>query len=154
MYRTVQIAVTGLLGLYWAIVAFTNMLDYGTNYQFVEKVLSMEDTFHTQMWRSITWAPAAHVCYVAIILWETLCAGICLWGAAQMFKTRQHAGAEYEKAKERGLLGLLLGFVLWTGIFLCGGGEWFLMWQSEKWNGQDVAAKMAILYATGLLILK
>jgi predicted small integral membrane protein len=152
--RLVQTVVTALLGLYLALVAFTNMTDYGTNFQFVEKVLGMYDTFHTQSWRAITWPPLVHACYITIIAWEAATALVCGWAAWQMYRYLHAPSDIFQHAKNLGLKGLLMGFVLWTGVFLCFGGEWFLMWQSEKWNGQDVAAKMAILYGMGLLLLK
>ena len=41
------------------------------------------------------------------------------------------------------------GFLVWFTGFMAIGGEWFLMWQSETWNGQDAAFRF---YATILLV--
>jgi predicted small integral membrane protein len=35
--------------------------------------------------------------------------------------------------------GLVLGFALWFFGFMVVGGEWFQMWQSQSWNGQEAA---------------
>ena len=45
----------------------------------------------------------------------------------------------------------LLGFVVWFFGFMVVGGEWFAMWQSKDWNGQEAAFRfyMAVL---GVLI--
>ena len=35
-----------------------------------------------------------------------------------------------------------MGICLWFVGFIAVGGEWFLMWQSKIWNGQDAAFRM------------
>lgn len=154
-FRPVQMVVSALLGLYVLLVAFNNTFDYWTNYLFVEKVLSMEDTFRSgQEWRAITWKPLVHGFYALIILLEGISAVLCLSGAYRMLRHRNATEDSFQAAKMRAVMGVLLGFTLWVGVFLCGGGEWFLMWQSKTWNGQDVAAKLAILYGVGLGLLR
>jgi predicted small integral membrane protein len=37
--------------------------------------------------------------------------------------------------------------------FLSVGGEWFLMWQSKNWNGQDAAFRMFTVVGIVLLFL-
>jgi predicted small integral membrane protein len=37
--------------------------------------------------------------------------------------------------------------------FLTVGGEWFLMWQSKTWNGQEVAVRMFTVIGIVLLLL-
>ena len=56
-----------------------------------------------------------------------------------------------DAAKKRVIVGATVGFLVWFFGFMVIGGEWFLMWQSDTWNGQDAAFKfyMAIL---GVLI--
>lgn len=38
-------------------------------------------------------------------------------------------------------------------LFLSVGGEWFLMWQSKAWNGQDAAFRMSASIGIVLLLL-
>jgi predicted small integral membrane protein len=60
----------------------------------------------------------------------------------------------FHSAKRLPLLGLMLSLLLWLVAFLCVGGEWFLMWQSPTWNGQQEAFRMFVVVAlTFLLIL-
>ena len=33
----------------------------------------------------------------------------------------------------------MCGFALWFFGFMVVGGEWFQMWQSQTWNGQEAA---------------
>jgi len=41
--------------------------------------------------------------------------------------------------------------VTWLVAFLTIGGEWFLMWQSRAWNGQEAAFRMVA--APGMVLL-
>jgi predicted small integral membrane protein len=42
---------------------------------------------------------------------------------------------------------------MWFVAFLIVGGEWFLMWQSKTWNGQDHAFQMFTVVGIVLLLL-
>jgi predicted small integral membrane protein len=43
-----------------------------------------------------------------------------------------------------------LGFIVWFFGFMVIGGEWFQMWQSSQWNGQEAAFRF---YLTILAVL-
>lgn len=43
-----------------------------------------------------------------------------------------------------------MGFLVWFFGFMVIGGEWFGMWQSSTWNGQEAAFKF---YMTMLAVL-
>jgi predicted small integral membrane protein len=43
--------------------------------------------------------------------------------------------------------------VQWFAAFLCVGGEWFLMWQSKSWNGQEAAFRMFAILGISLVFL-
>jgi predicted small integral membrane protein len=42
---------------------------------------------------------------------------------------------------------------MWLVAFLSVGAEWFLMWQSKTWNGQEAAARMFEVVGIVLLYL-
>jgi len=42
---------------------------------------------------------------------------------------------------------------MWLVAFLCVGGEWFLMWQSRTWNGQEAAIRMFTVVGIVLLLV-
>lgn len=48
---------------------------------------------------------------------------------------------------------LTLGCLLWLIAFIDIGGEWFLMWQSKIWNGQDAAFRMFVVLCLTLFYL-
>ena len=48
---------------------------------------------------------------------------------------------------------LTLGLLMWLVAFLGVGGEWFLMWQSKTWNGQEAAFRMFTVLGVVLLLV-
>ena len=62
-------------------------------------------------------------------------------------------GRNFDRAKAIAITGLSLGFLLYAVGFVCVGGEWFAMWQSNTWNGQEAAFRFyAALLGTGIFI--
>jgi predicted small integral membrane protein len=59
----------------------------------------------------------------------------------------------FNAAKRVPILGLTLSMLLWLVAFLSVGGEWFLMWQSRTWNGEEAAFRTFAVVALVLLIL-
>ena len=55
----------------------------------------------------------------------------------------------FNRAKRFAVLGAAVGFTVWFTGFMVVGGEWFAMWQSPSWNGQDAAFRF---YVTILLV--
>ena len=51
------------------------------------------------------------------------------------------------------IVGLTLGLAMWLVAFLSVGGEWFLMWQSKTWNGQEAAFRMFTVLGIVLLLV-
>ena len=51
------------------------------------------------------------------------------------WRTRVHFNA----AKDVAIAGLVLRIRPWFFGFMIVGGEWFQMWQSQTWNGQEAA---------------
>lgn len=136
--------------VFFTIVVLNNLLDYGTNFEFVKHTLSMDTTFQNNnlMWRAIT-SPIIHnIFYWVIILWETLIA-IILWVAG--IKCLSKKKKIFEKGISKAIIGLTLALMLWFLAFITIGGEWFAMWQSQIWNGQDAAFNMFM--ANGLILL-
>jgi predicted small integral membrane protein len=48
---------------------------------------------------------------------------------------------------------LTLGLLMWFVAFLTIGGEWFLMWQSQAWNGQEAAFRMFTILGVVLIYI-
>ncbi|MGY2288855.1 DUF2165 family protein [Pseudomonas sp. SDO528_S397] len=151
--RYAKIVLTLALAAFATLVTFSNISDYGSNFAFVKHVLSMDTTFpgNAALYRAITTPWLWHAGYWLIIAGEGLTAVLLARGALALWRTRNASSAEFNRAKKSAIVGLTAGFVVWFFGFMVIGGEWFLMWQSHQWNGQDAAFKfyMAIL---GVLI--
>lgn len=153
--RAAKLLLLSGIALYYTLVVFSNITDFDSNYQFVRHVLMMDTTFpgNRGMWRAIN-APAIHlVFYASIILWEAATMILSWWGALALFRTLHAPAAEFNAAKRIPVAALALGMLMWFGAFLTVGGEWFLMWQSRTWNGQEAAFRMFAILGIVLLLM-
>lgn len=155
MLRAAKIALVFGVAIFYTFVVFNNVTDYDSNYQFVRHVLMMDSTFpgNHGMWRAIN-SPAAHTAfYVSIISWEALTMLLCWWGAARMLRAFNAHATEFDSAKAGAIAALTLSLLMWLVAFLSVGGEWFLMWQSKNWNGQEAAFRMFTVVGIVLLLV-
>jgi predicted small integral membrane protein len=155
MLRVAKTAPVFGVALYFTLIVFNNLSDHDADYQFVRHVLMMDSTFpnNQAMWRALN-SPHWHVAfYWAIIVWESMAAVLCWWGALELARSLKKEARQFRQAKNIAIAGLLLGLFLWLVAFLIVGGEWFLMWQSKTWNGQDAAFRMFAIIGIVLLLL-
>lgn len=155
LIRLSKIIVISASAIFLLLVSFNNVTDYDSNYHFVQHVLSMDTSFpgNTLMWRAITSSTAHKVFYAGIICWEALCGGLIAFGTFRLFAVRSASAAVWEKTKGIAALGLTLSLFQWYFGFLTVGAEWFLMWQSKTWNGQDAAFRMFAIMGISLVYL-
>lgn len=142
-------------GFYPLLVAFGNVTDYNSNFQFVRHVLMMDTTFpgNALMYRAITSPAVHHAVYIFIIALEWIIAFACLYGG---FRMLAHVGSDataFQQSKKWGLIGLLVGLFLWFFGFQVVAGEWFAMWQSKEWNGLSAAFRLTTYIGIALLAL-
>jgi predicted small integral membrane protein len=139
--RLAKIAMSASLALFACLVAFGNITDYGSNFAFVQHVLSMDTTFpdNALRWRAITSPMLWHVAYWLIILGEALTCAAYAIGTVALTRKLRASGAEFNRSKRMIYLATTLGFLVWFLGFMVIGGEWFAMWQSKTWNGQEAA---------------
>ena len=153
--RLAKVALVFAVALYYSLVVFNNVTDYDSNYQFVRHVLMMDTTFpgNHGMWRALN-SPGWHTAfYLSIIFWELLTMILCWWGGLRLAKALARPAAEFHQAKRVAIVGLALGLAMWLVAFLSVGGEWFLMWQSKTWNGQEAAFRMFTVLGIVLLLV-
>ena len=89
----------------------------------------------------------------AIIAAELLTGVLCLLGAWRCGTRAPISPREFNAAKDIAIAGLVLGFALWFFGFMVVGGEWFQMWQSQTWNGQEAAFRFIGCIAFVLIFL-
>ncbi|MGW0705759.1 DUF2165 domain-containing protein [Streptomyces sp. NPDC002643] len=143
----------GTVALYMALVAFSNITDFGTNQQFVQHVFAMDTTFKDEdlMWRAIESKGVQNTAYVLIIIWETVSA-LLLIAATYFWTTALRGRGPLHTARRYSTLGLLMVLLLFGAGFIAIGGEWFVMWQSGDWNGLDAALRVFLLSAVVLVV--
>jgi predicted small integral membrane protein len=154
LVRLCKTALVATVALFFLLVAFGNLTDYGSNWAFVRHVLAMDTIFpdSTLTWRAITAEWAQELAYWLIIAWEIAAGLVLAWASLRLFAARGSA-RRFNAARPLALAGLTLGLLLYGLGFIVIGGEWFAMWQSPTWNGQDSAARFLILIGLVFLAL-
>ena len=153
--RIAKLALVFAVAIYYSLVVLNNVTDYDSNYQFVRHVLMMESTFpgNRGMWRAIN-SPMGHmVFYLSIIAWETVTMILCWLGGFLMAGAMREGSTVFNQSKRVAISALTLSLLMWFVVFLSVGGEWFLMWQSKLWNGQDAAFRMFTVVGVILLFV-
>lgn len=154
--RAIRLCKTSLVAsvaLFFTLVAFGNLTDYGSNWEFVQHVLAMDTTFPNSSlhWRAIKSPSIQTAAYWMIIGWEIVTAAVLWAGVVQLLRAIPAAG--FSRAKTIAVVGLTFGLLLYIAGFVAVGGEWFAMWQSETWNGQMKAFGFIGMIAAVLIIL-
>jgi predicted small integral membrane protein len=150
--RIVKVVMVACLAAFALLVAFDNLTDYAMNYAFVRHVLSMDTTFpgNALLYRRITSPALWQAGYALIIIGEGLTGAIMMAAAIALLRYLRADAARFNRAKRFVHIGAGLGFLLWFFGFMVVGGEWFQMWQSQEWNGQQPAFRF---YLTILAVL-
>jgi predicted small integral membrane protein len=143
------------VSFFYLLVVFNNLTDYDSNAQFVRHVLLMDTTIpgNHGMWRSVASPALDFLFYGIIIVWESITTILLSWGAFRLLRAVRMPAAAFNAAKSVSLLALTLSLLMWLVAFLTIGGEWFLMWQSHAWNGQEAAFRSFTVTGIVLLIL-
>ena len=153
--RASKILLVISVALFYSFVVLNNTTDYDSNFQFVRHVLMMDSTFpgNRGMWRALN-QPAWHTAfYLSVIAWEMATMVLCWWGGVRLLRAVRESAAAFHSAKSIAIAALTLAMLMWLLAFLSVGGEWFLMWQSKSWNGQDAAFRMFTVIGIVLLLV-
>jgi predicted small integral membrane protein len=153
LVRLAKIAMVAALAAFAFIVTWDNIVDYGSNYEFVKHVLSMDTTFpgNKLMHRAITDERIWAVGYAAIIAAEGLTCVLLAIGALALLARLRAPAERFNRAKVWAVAGATVGFGVWFFGFLVVAGEYFAMWQSKTWNGQESAFRFTMVIL-GILI--
>jgi predicted small integral membrane protein len=153
--RLAKILLLAGIALLHTLIVFNNVTDHHSNLLFVQHVLAMDTTFPANhgMWRAIHSHLADEVFYLVVICWEALAAAVCWAGAACLAAARRKSALDFNQAKRVAIFGLTSSLLLWLIAFLAVGGEWFLMWQSKAWNGQEAAGRVFAVVGVVLILM-
>lgn len=150
--RIAKIVMVACLAVFCVLVVFSSLQDYQSNFLFVKYVMTMETTFpgNSLMYRAIASPELWHTTYALIMLGQAIAGLLFLAGAIRLFLVRREPGAVFDRAKGLTVTGALVAFLVWFFVFMVIAGEWFVMWQSQTWNGQEAAFRF---YLTVLAVL-
>lgn len=153
--RLVKTALVASTALFALLVAYNNLADYDTNYAFVRHTLSMDTIFpsSTLKGRAITSPTLWALGYWSIIAAEAATGLVLAYGAFRLARALRAPASVFAAAKPYVVVGVGLGFLVWFTGFMVVGGEWFQMWQSQTWNGQQAAFRFYVtLMAVGIFV--
>jgi predicted small integral membrane protein len=155
MLRLAKVLLVFGVAVFYTLVVFNNLTDYGSNHEFVRHVMMMDSTLpgNRGMWRAINTPGVQTAFYLAIIVWECVTMLLCWWGGFRLAKMLSASVADFQSAKGMAIAALTLSLLMWLVAFLSIGGEWFLMWQSKTWNGQETAFRSFAVVGIVLLLV-
>jgi predicted small integral membrane protein len=153
--RLAKIIMCFTLGLFCLLVAFDNVVDPRTNYAFVQHVLSMDSTFAESglKYRAMTSPVAWQIAFVAIVAAEALTGLLFAVATVALWRARLSPADAFNNAKGYAIAAATLAFIVWFFGFMVIGGEWFEMWQSKIWNGQEAAFRFYISVLAALVFI-
>lgn len=141
-------------GAFCLLVGYNNIVDYSSNFMFVQHVLTMDTTFPdnaVRASRALSNPQLHHLTYWLIIAAEIAIGLICIAGALRLMPVLRRPAGAFNDAKGIAITGLAAGVGFWFMGFLVVGGEWFQMWQSQSWNGQEAAFRF--IGSIGLIMI-
>lgn len=149
--RLSKVALIAATALFLTLIVMNHLTDYHASFQFIKNILSMNSVYlyNQNSWRSITSPVLQHLIYGGMTLWEVLAALLCWGGVYQTWQKLNHI--TFHQAKFLAIMGLTLSLLIWMFAFI--GGQWFLMWQSELWNVQDVVFQRLMLTVAILIFV-
>jgi predicted small integral membrane protein len=153
--RIAKLLLLSGIAFFYTLVVFNNLADFDSNYQLVRHVLMMDSTFpgNRGMYRALH-APSLHLAfYISIIAWEIVTAILLWWAAVRLVRALRLPAAQFNPAKRMAILALAVSLLMWLVAFYSIGGEWFLMWQSHAWNGQEAAFRNFLIVGLVLLLI-
>lgn len=152
--RYSKIILVWSVGIFALLVAVNNITDYSSNYDFVAHIMKMNTIFPDGKlkYRAIDSPMIHHLVYAVIILIEAIVAVLCIFGGWRLL-SNVNDEKKFNDSKSISTFGLTLGIFLRFFGFIVIGGEWFMMWQSERWNGTQGAFRITLILAVFLIYL-
>jgi predicted small integral membrane protein len=152
MVRLAKAIMSLALAGFCLLVAYDNVIDYDTNFAFVQHVLSMDTVGEVPpaIGRAITEPRIWQGTFALIIIAEALSGLLFLIGGVVLLVRLDSSAIRFRQGKAWVAAAATVGFLLWFVGFMVAGGEWFQMGRSPQWNGQITAFHA---YATILGVL-
>src|SRR6185437_16913130 len=91
--------------------------------------------------------------YAGIIAAEGLTCLLLSIGALALLLRLRAPAERFNRAKVWAVVGATVGFGVWFFGFMVVAGEYFAMWQSRTWNGQEAAFRITAVLLGALIFL-
>lgn len=152
--RLSKIVLVASVALFLTLTIFNHVIHYPVHLTFLQNVMSMNSVFldNQMSWRAITIPLLQQLIYWIFVLWEVIAAALCWRGVYEGWQASQENPTTFQQAKALAIGGLTLTLLMWMVAFVVGG-EWFLMWQSEIWNGQETAFRLITMIGIILIFI-
>ena len=144
---------TAVMGL---IVCLNNITAPGANMRFVEHIMTMDTTNMDRgtQWREIR-SPVLHrIAFVSILVCEVAVTVLGLVGSYFLATNLTAPADAWEAAKLFGYLTFIMALVVWFLIIQVVGAEWYVSWQSEKWNAIRDSTRINLITIAGAILLR
>ncbi len=139
-----------------AIVCLNNLTAPQANLDFVRHIMTMDTTNQDRgtQWREIR-SPVLHrVAFGAILTLEVAVTVLGVIGSYWLAVNLAASPDAWESAKLFGYLAFLVALVVWFGVIQVVGAEWYVSWQSEKWNAIRDSTRINLITLAGLILLR
>jgi predicted small integral membrane protein len=155
MLRVARVLPVAVVAAFFTVVTYSDVVDFDTNYAFVQHVLGMDTTFQSPhlMGRAIADQRVHLYAYWAIILRQGLTVLVCWIGALRLVLALAETAGDFQRAKGPAAPGLIMGFLLYGLGILVVAGESFAMWHSHEWNAQATAGMFTTVILAALVLL-
>jgi predicted small integral membrane protein len=150
--RSLKILMVGGIAVLCGFITAGNIHDPGSNLLFVQHVFSMDTIIPVSAMadHAVLFPLLWRIAFWLIVMGEGLTAAFFGLGMVELLRARKFKARDFHQAKRFVFAGAACGFLIWFVGFLAVGGEWFAMWQSQVWNGQQPAFR---IFASILLVL-
>lgn len=152
LVRRAMSALVLMTASYYLVVAFDNITNPESNWVFVKGVLSLDGVPADSGfgWRAIdaTWFQV--VAYVGVIASEATAGALLAIGGIGGLR---HSGKHFTwlRPQRFTILGCVVGLLVFFVGFIVVGGNWFVMYLNEKWNGLEPAFQNSMLTLATLI---
>ena len=145
--RILKIIMSGGLAILTALIAYANIHDPGANLKFVEHVLSMDTVAadSAMVDHALPIPLAWRIAFGSIVTGEGLTSFLFAVGTVELWRARKLKARLFHDAKRFVYIGAAGELLIWFVGFTAIGGEWYAMWQSQVWNGQEAAFRITAL---------
>ncbi|MEM8621597.1 MAG: DUF2165 domain-containing protein [Actinomycetota bacterium] len=139
---------------YYLVVGLDNVSNPSSNWAYVVGVISGDGVPADSgfEWRFIdaTWFHA--LVYAIIIAGELAAGGVLACSAVAGFR-RTRSSADWADAQRGAILGCLIGLAVFFVGFIVIGGNWWVMYMNQNWNGLTAAFQNSVMTALTLIVV-